>query len=153
GAKLSGFEAGLSGTMRPFGPEWAISPFVNGTRLTEYSDNATGAKLLYTPEWTASTGFTVHDRHGFKGMFNLAYTGKTKVQVWEDWSGRVVTKAGFPLASVSLSKKVFLGEGKARGTGVTISAEVNNLFDRNYEYVRGYSMPGRTLTVGIRADI
>ncbi|HWQ26702.1 MAG TPA: TonB-dependent receptor [Chlorobaculum sp.] len=153
GATVSGLETGLSWTMNPFGSEWALSPFINYTYLTDYSDNATGEQLLYTPEWSAAAGFTVHDQHGFKGMFNLAYTGKTNVQVWEDWSGRVVTKAGFPVASVSFSKKVFLGHEKDHGPGVTFSAEVNNLFDRNYEYVRGYPMPGRTFTAGIKADI
>ena len=33
---------------------------------------------------------------------------------------------------------------------MTLDTGINNLFDKEYEYVKGYPMPGRNFYVGIR---
>lgn len=153
GASITGIETELSMNI-PSGDESRLfSPYLNVVYLTDYSDDGTGEKLLLTPEWSSTVGMRVRDDSGFSGSFSIAYTGKTRVQVWEDWSGDIVTKGGFPVANLMLARKFTLGTQKGNPTSMTLSAEVNNLFDRNYEYVRGYSMPGRSLIVGLRLDI
>jgi vitamin B12 transporter len=153
GATVTGIEAALSCSLHPFGSEWALDPYVNGTYLTEYSDDATGDKLNYTPEWNANIGIRIKDQHGFSSVFNLACTGETMVQNWEDWSGDVVAKGGFSVANLTVSKKFPIDGEKKNGRSLTITGEINNLFDREYQYVKGYPMPGRTFTVGLSADI
>jgi vitamin B12 transporter len=153
GATVTGIEAVLSCSLHPFGSEWALDPYVNGTYLTEYSDDATGDKLNYTPEWNANIGIRIKDKHGFSSVFNLACTGETMVQNWEDWSGDVVAKGGFSVANLTVSKKFPIDGEKKNGRGLTITGEINNLFDREYQYVKGYPMPGRTFSVGLSADI
>ena len=153
GATVSGIEAELSWVLHPFGPEWKVEPYVNGTWLTEYRDDETGEKLTYTPELSVTSGLRVADRRGFSCVFNLAYTGETQVVNWEDWSGDVVAKGGYTVANLSVSKKFLIDEAHKQGRGLTLRCTVENLFDREYQYVKGYTMPGRTFVVGIRADI
>ncbi len=153
GATISGIEADLSRPLNPFGAEWTFSPYFNYTYLTKYRDDSTHERLLYTPQWNASTGVRLHDQRGLSGFFNVVYTGQTNVQNWVDWSGDVITKGGFVVANMSISKKFMLDKSKKSGRGVTITGEVDNLFDRDYEYVNAYPMVGRTVTVSIRGDI
>ncbi len=153
GATVSGLEAEFSWALHPFGEQWKVEPYVNGTWLTEYRDDDTGERLTYTPEVSVTSGVRVADRRGFSGVFNLAYTGETRVENWEDWSGDVVTKGGYTVANLSVSKKILFDQGEKNGRGLTVSCAVENLFDREYQYVKGYTMPGRTFMVGLRADI
>jgi vitamin B12 transporter len=153
GATISGIEADLSRQFNPFGAEWALSPYFNYTYLTKYRDDSTNEHLLYTPQWNATAGVRLLDQRGLSGVFNVAYTGQTRVQKWVDWSGDVITKGGFVVANMSISKKFMFDKSKKSGRGVTITGEVDNLFDRDYEYVNAYPMAGRTVSFGIRGDI
>ena len=132
-----------------------IEPYASGTYLTDYTakydDGSPDEVIKYIPEWNLSTGIRVRDERGFSGMFNLAYFGKTEVQDWSTWPATDVTKGSFYVASMSLAKKFNLGDTGA--TAVTVKGSVENLFDRNYEYVLGYPMPGRLYTLGLRVDI
>ncbi|ACD90133.1 TonB-dependent receptor [Chlorobium limicola DSM 245] len=153
GAKISGFEGEVSYAFEPFGNNWQFSPYASFVYLTEFEDDGTGDRLLYTPEWNATVGLRVNDQRGFSGMFNLAYTGESDIQDWEtSWAGTVITKGGFAVANLTASKKFMLSEKKS-GRALTIKGEVNNLFDRDYEFVKGYPMPGRSFAVGVRVDI
>ncbi|UZJ40153.1 TonB-dependent receptor [Prosthecochloris sp. SCSIO W1101] len=62
-----------------------------------------------------------------------------------------MTKGSFCVANLSLAKRIPVGNSKT--SSVTVKGSVENLFDRNYEYVLGYPMPGRTFTLGLRFDI
>jgi vitamin B12 transporter len=52
---------------------------------------------------------------------------------------------------MTLAKRIVFDRDNDRA--VTVKGAVNNLFDRNYEYVTGYPMPGRSFIVGVRVDI
>lgn len=151
-ATLSGIEAELSKVLALDSSSWTLEPCVGYTCLLRYRDNVTGDDLLFTPQWNASTGLKVHDGRGFSGSFNLAYTGKTLVQNYETGSGEVVPKGGFAVADLSVSKKFPFSGKEVNGPGVTLKAEIDNLFDRDYQYVKGYPMPGRTFVFGLKAD-
>jgi len=134
------------------GSSLSFTPFVSFTWLSEYNDDDTGDYLLYTPEWNASGGIRVNHESGFKGVFKLAHFGKNYVQDYvTSWAGDVITKEGFTVANLVLSKKFTLD--REYGRGVTIKGEIENLFDRDYEYVNGYPMPGRSFNLGLRVDI
>lgn len=153
-ARVSGIESELSWKLNALSPSWVFEPYVNYTHLLEYKDNATGKHLLYTPQWNASTGLRLRDMNGFSAAFNVACTGKSMIQDYESsWSGTVVTKGSFAVVNVSASKKFSLGTEGKKGLGITLKAEVDNLFDRQYQYVKGYTMPGRTVVFGLKADI
>jgi len=153
GATITGIESSLSWDYKPAGSGWVLTPHMNMVYLTEYKDDVTGEKLLYTPEWSSTVGFRVRDDHGLSGSFNLAYTGKTQVQNWIDWSGDEFTKGGFSVANMMVAKKFELNHSGKTAYGLTVSAEVNNIFDRDYSYVDGYPMQGRSLVVGMKLDI
>ena len=152
-ATVSGIEAELSKVFALDGSSWTLEPYAGYTWLLQYRDNETGDDLLFTPQWNASTGLKVHDGRGFNGAFNLAYTGKTYIQNYETGSGEVVPKGGFTVVDLSVSKKFPFSGKEVKGPGITLRAEINNLFDRDYQYVKGYPMPGRTFVFGLKADI
>jgi vitamin B12 transporter len=152
-ATVSGIEAELSKVFALDSSSWTLEPYAGYTYLLQYRDNQSGDDLLYTPQWNASTGLRVHDGRGFNGAFNLAYTGKTFVQNYETGYGEVVPKGGFTVVDLSVSKKFPFAVKGVKGPGITVRAEVNNLFDRDYQYVKGYPMPGRTFVFGLKADI
>ena len=137
------------------GSRFFMEPYASGTYLTEYDkhfdDGSPDEVIRYIPEWNLSTGVRLRDANGFSGMFNLAYFGETEVQDWSSWPAKDVTKGGFYVASMSLAKKFPLGNSKS--SSVTVRGSVENLFDRNYEYVLGFPMPGRAFTLGLRFDI
>jgi vitamin B12 transporter len=157
GATISGIEAEFSKSLQPFGADWTLTPYVNYTCLTKYRDDSTNELLLYTPEWNATAGLRWLNQRGFNGVFNIAYTGVTQVENYEDNiypnPVEVITKGGFGVANMTVSKNFTFDDSRKHGKGLTISCEVNNLFDRDYQYAKGYPMPGRTVTFGIRGDI
>lgn len=153
GATITGIEAEFSKSLQPLGGDWTVIPYVNYTYLTKYRDDSTNERLLYTPQWNATAGVRWHDQRGLNGVFNIAYTGQTKVQNWEDLSGDVINKGGFAVANMTVSKKFTFDEAQKNSRGITISCEVDNLFDRDYQYAKGYPMSGRTVAFGIRGDI
>lgn len=157
GATISGIEAEFSKSLQPVGAEWSVIPYVNYTYLTRYRDDTTNALLLYTPQWNATAGVRWHDQQGLNGAFNLAYTGATRIENYEDniYPNPVdlITKGGFAVANLTVSKKFTFDKTQKNSKGITISCEVDNLFDRDYQYAKGYPMAGRTVTFGIRGDI
>ena len=152
-AKISGIESELSWKMNHSNSAWVFEPYMSYTHLIEHKDNDTGKDLLYTPEWNASTGLRIRDRKGCSGTFNIACTGKTIIQDYESSGGAEIIKGGFAVANVSASKKFALGDQKDNGRGITMKVEIDNLFDRQYQHVKGYTMPGRAFVFGLRADI
>jgi len=154
GATIAGFEGELSLENRfsLAGTDLSVIPFFSFTWLTEYNDDETGDYLLYTPEWNTSGGIRFHEAHGFKGAFTVSTFGKNHIQDYvTSWAGEVVTKGSFTVASLTLAKTFTFDEAFDRS--FTIRGEVENLFDRQYEYVNGYPMPGRSFNLGLRVDI
>ncbi len=154
GATIAGFEGELSIENR-FSlarTELSVTPFFSFTWLTDYNDDETGDHLLYTPEWNTSGGIRFHETHGFKGAFTVSSFGKNHIQDYvTSWAGDVVAKGGFTVASLMLAKTFTFDE--QFGRSFTVRGEVENLFDREYQYVNGYPMPGRSFNLGLRVDI
>ncbi len=152
-ATVSGFEGELSYNLASIWDwSWRIEPYFNFTYLTEFEDEETGDDLLYTSETNLSYGISVSDGKGFSVYINFAYTGEQDVEDWEsgDYPAPVVEKGGFTVANLSIQKKVlnFNSFGD-----LTLKGEVRNLLDKDYSYVKGYPMPGRSFILGIKYNL
>lgn len=126
-----------------------LEVYGNFVYLTEYEDEDNN-DLLYISDWNLSYGLNLPDWQGFAARLNFAYTGEQDVQDWESgWSAPVVEKGGFTVADLTMSKKVLDTE---KCGDITLQGEIRNLFDKEYSYVKGYPMPGRTFQIGLRYD-
>jgi len=139
---------------RLFSWNFEVKPYVSFVYLTEYEDDETDRDLKYTEKYHVSYGITVSDLEGFFANLNLAYTGKKKIDDWQNadpltWIPPEVQTGGFTVANLTISKKIF---GFEKYGGITLRGEIQNLFDKDYEYVQGYPMPGRTFFLGLRYD-
>jgi vitamin B12 transporter len=96
-----------------------------------------------------SYGISVSDFRGLSANVNFAYTGKQNITDYEGGTNATITQGSFTAANMTVSKKVLDAEGYG---SLTVSGEVQNLFDTNYEYAQGYPMPGRVFFAGVRYD-
>ncbi|MGB9712893.1 MAG: TonB-dependent receptor plug domain-containing protein [Dissulfurimicrobium hydrothermale] len=150
GAAIQGIEANISyDTGLAAGLNLSIEPFANITYLTRYSSKDEleigkyGKTLLYTPRWTGAFGVKAgQERWDARLIAN--YTGGEKVQDWSppSYGKVVVNKGGFTVVSIKGSYRPI--------KHLELTASVENLFDRAYQYVLSYPMPGRTIAVGAR---
>ncbi|MEF3167882.1 MAG: TonB-dependent receptor [Deltaproteobacteria bacterium] len=156
GADIDGLEGEFSydiGGFFPWGYE--IRPYVNFTYLFKYEDDQSGKDLLYTERANVSYGLQVSNRKDFTAALNLTYTGEKDVNDWQNagpptWVAPVVEEGGFTVATLTMSKKILELD---RFGGLTLRGEIRNLFDKDYEYVKDYPMPGRSFFLGLRYDI
>jgi vitamin B12 transporter len=136
-----------------FALDFEVKPYASFVYLTEYEDEETGEDLKYISDLHISYGITISDLNGLSANLNFAYTGEQKVEDWENyaWPGpvEVIKKGGFTVANFTISKKIL--DYKKYG-GLTLRSEIQNLLDKEYEYVKGYPMPGRSFFIGMRYD-
>ncbi len=152
GADIEGIESELSfdaGAFFDLGVE--VRPYGSIVYLTKYEDDETDEELLYTEDINAAWGIAFSDLKGLSANLNFAYTGEKEVEDWENWSDpvKVIKCGGFTVANFTIRQKIL--DFEQRG-GVTLTGEVLNIFDKDYEYVSGYPMPGRNFFVGMRYD-
>lgn len=150
-AEIEGFEGELSydiGSLFPW--DYQVKPYVGFTYLTKYKDKEANEDLKWTSDIHVSYGITVSDFSGFSANLNLAYTGKQDITDYEGgWPYQEIEKGSFTVANLTISKKILSSE---KYGGVTLRGEIQNLFDKDYEYVQGYSMHGRMFFLGLRYD-
>jgi vitamin B12 transporter len=152
-AVISGLEGELGFDIGAF-YNWIfeVRPYAQFTYLTQYEDKQTKQDLLYTPEWTASAGITVvQQESGLSANLNFAYSGKRIEEDWESglYPAPEVTLGGFTVANLTILKRLVSWE---RYGDLTLKTEISNLFNKDYQYIKGYPMPGRSFFVGLRYD-
>ncbi|MBW2010563.1 MAG: TonB-dependent receptor [Deltaproteobacteria bacterium] len=151
-ATMSGFEGEFSYDIGPlFSWDFQIKPYAAFTYLTEYEDEdeETDEDLQYTSDITLSYGITVSDFNGFFANLNFAYLGEQDITDYEGGTYQVIKKGGFTVANLTVSKKIADSE---KYGGLTLRGEIQNLFEKDYEYVQGYPMPGRSFFLGLSYD-
>lgn len=150
-AKISGFEGNISFDIgQYFGWGFEIKPFAGFTYLTDYEDKVTGNDLLETSDLTASYGISISDFNGFTTRLNFAYYGEKTITDYESgWPYQNIKAKAFTVADFTISKILFTTENMG---GMTLDTGINNLFDEDYAYAKGYPMPGRNFYVGLRYD-
>ena len=149
-AEIEGFEGELSYDIGSFFSwDYQVKPYVSFTYYAKYKDKEANKDLKYTSDLHVSYGITVSDFSGFSANLNLAYTGKQNITDWEGGTYATITKGSFTVTNLTISKKILSSE---KYGGITLRGEIQNLFDKNYEYVQGYPMPGRMFFLGLRYD-
>jgi len=151
GATLQGIEANASYDVGlALGLNISVEPFTNITYHTRYSSkddleiSKYGETLLYTPKWTGAFGIRT-GKEKWEARLIANYTGDEKVQDWNFKSptyGKAIDKGDFTVVHLRGSYRPI--------KNLEITASVENLFDRAYEYVRGYPMPARTFVGGVK---
>jgi vitamin B12 transporter len=148
GATLQGIEANASYDVGlALGLNISVEPFTNITHHTRYSSkdeleiSKYGKTLLYTPKWTGAFGIRAgQDKWDARLIAN--YTGDEKVQDWSEFPYPVVEKADFTVVNLKGSYRPI--------ENLEITASIENLLDRAYEYVQYYPMPKRTFIWGMK---
>jgi vitamin B12 transporter len=131
------------------GVNLSIEPFANITYHTRYSSKDEletgkyGKTLLYTPKWTGAFGIRA-GKEKWDARLIANYTGDEKVQDWAppSYGKNVVKKGDFTVVNLKGSYRPV--------KNLEITASVENLFDRAYEYVLSYPMPRRAFVGGVK---
>jgi len=148
-AEVSGLEGQFSydlGTL--FDWSWEVSPYVHITYLTEHENKETGEDLLYTSDINLSYGLSITDDQGFFARINFVYVGEQDIDYYDPntFEQTRMEKGGFTVADLTIQKKIL--DFKSYGD-LSLRGEVRNLLDKEYSYVKGYPMPGRSFVAGI----
>lgn len=149
-AEIEGIEGSFSydiGSL--FSWDYQIKPYVSFTRLTKYKDKKANEDLKYISDLHVSYGIMASDFSGFSANMNLAYTGKQNISDYEGGTYATITKGSFTVANLTVSKKILDAE---KYGSVTLKGEIQNLFDKDYEYAQGYPIQGRSFFLGLRYD-
>ncbi|MBW2603291.1 MAG: TonB-dependent receptor [Deltaproteobacteria bacterium] len=149
-AEIDGIEGSFSYDIASlFSWDYQVKPYVSFTYLGKYKDKKTNEDLKYTSDLQVSYGISVSDFEGFSANLNLAYTGKQDITDYEGGSYATITHGSFTVANLTVSKKILDTE---KYGSVALKGGIENLFDKDYEYVQGYPMPGRSFFIGMRYD-
>jgi vitamin B12 transporter len=126
---------------------YQVKPYATLTWLTEYEDEETEEDLQYTSDVTASYGLTISNYDDFSANLNVAYFGDQDITDYENGTYEVIELEGSSVVSLSLSKRILQTENHG---SLSLTGEIENLLDEDYEYVQGYPMPGRSFFIGMR---
>ncbi len=146
-SELSGVEVQISADFVLLGrDDLRFKPYLNGTYFDRYRDLDNHEDLKYMNELNASYGFGLSLPRDYSARLNFAYHGKKLVDDWENnvWPApvEVIETGGFTVVDLGVSKQLF-------DSSCTVTANVGNLFDKDYAYVVGYPMPGRNYQVSL----
>ncbi len=151
-ATLDGFELELGYDLGVLlGTDWEIRPYLGATILTNFKDEETGDDLLYISDTSLSAGISIDNFQGFTSQLNVAHYSSQNVEDWVSgiYPAPIIEIDQITTVYLTLSYKFYQSEQYG---AFTVSGNINNLFDEEYEFVQGYPMPGRSLFVKLRWD-
>lgn len=151
-ATIGGIEMELAYDIgQPLNLDWELKPYLSATFLTEYEDEETDRDLQYTSETNLSAGVVASDGAGTFCRFNVAHYSEQDVQDFESGGFPVQTVELDAITVADLTAAYRFLETNDYGS-FTIRGEINNLFDEDYAFVKGYPMPGINFFVSLRWD-
>ena len=151
GALIRGVEGEVSWDLGMwFDWQWQVEPFAAFVYLDEYKELESRENLRYVNEKTGRLGFRLADNNGFRSQLQFVYNGPYDFQDWNVSPVAVVESGGFTVAGFTVGKYFTLPSRYVKGVEVT--AAVDNLFDKDYAFIDGYLMSGRSFKVGLRLD-
>jgi vitamin B12 transporter len=150
-ARLEGIEANLSLDIgKIINLKYRIKPYGNIVYILTRKDEDTEETLKYVEKISANWGIYIGSQKDFSIDWNFAYHGNQWIDDWESgWPAPVIKKGGFVISNLTISKKV-LNLNKLGA--ISLRGEIRNLFNKDYSYVKGYPMPGRSIYVGIKYE-
>ena len=121
----------------------ALSAYANYT-YTQTRDSK-GAELARRPKHLANAGLAYQITEKLGADMNVSYTGKRMDTYYSPtYSTHKVKLPSYTLANLGVNYKVV--------DGLTIYANLNNVFNKKYENVLGYGQDGRHVYVGLRGS-
>ena len=121
----------------------ALSAYANYT-YTQTRDSK-GVELARRPKHLANAGLAYQITEKLGSDVNLSYTGKRMDTYYSPtYSTHKVKLPSYTLANLGVNYKVV--------DGLTIYANLNNVFNKKYENVLGYGQDGRHVYVGLRGS-
>ena len=121
----------------------ALSAYANYT-YTQTRDSK-GAELARRPKHLANAGLAYQITEKLGADMNVSYTGKRMDTYYSPtYSTHKVKLPSYTLANLGVNYKV--------ADGLTIYANLNNVFNKKYENVLGYGQDGRHVYVGLRGS-
>ncbi len=126
--------------------DFELRPYFGGTFMTKSRDKENEEYLKYVSKRTLSYGIKLIDLDGFNANLNFIYTGRKEIEDWESAGGADAKSKGFSIANLKVSKEI---EAFGKYGSLLITGEVNNITNKEYEFVKGYPMPGRNYVVGL----
>lgn len=119
-------------------PEWSL----NATHTYTLADDALADRaLLRRPKHQATAGGEWQFSGEGSAGFSMRYFANRQDY---DLTSNVATLKGFTTFDLFADYRL--------SPQATVYSRLDNLFDRRYEEVYGYGMPGRALTVGVKAE-
>ncbi|BAT71045.1 peptidylprolyl isomerase [Thermosulfidibacter takaii ABI70S6] len=134
-----------------FNLPFIIKPYLNGVLYTtmkikdkKYADELGTDQIPYISKWNLTGGLDLELPEKASLDVSFFYVGKQKVQEWNWFKpnvGEAVNKGGFTVFNAKFTvtpckhARFFIG--------------VDNVFDKNYSFVKYYPMPGRAIYTGI----
>ena len=135
-AKIKGYEIGYKGAI--------TNDLIFNINYTRYSaKDDFGKQLLRRPKYIANLNL---DYYGFNKThinFNAQYIGKREDLDFSTFPARKVNTGNIFVANMSVDYKI--------SDNSTIYLKINNIADKKYQDVYGYSTSGRAFYVGINA--
>lgn len=118
--------------------------FQNAIDITDRKSSVYLAQIPYTPKHSMAmnAGF---DRHHWGIYYNHSYSSH-RYYMYENLPEYLVP--GFFVSDLSTTYRF-----KLAGYALHTSAEINNLFNKSYAFIRSYPMPGRSLRLSIQITI
>ncbi|MDR1039205.1 MAG: TonB-dependent receptor [Deltaproteobacteria bacterium] len=143
---INGVEAKLRYNMgRALGADFDLTPWAGWTRLLKYV-NKDGDKLAGLSEDVFSAGLDFRSAPaGLTARVKAVYYGKPKVNTFSS-QAPPSEKGGATVFDFALTKRIagFDGAGE-----MSLTVEVDNLFDKSYTDTGSVEMPGREIYVGL----
>lgn len=151
-ATVAGFEIEASYDLgQPLGWEWELRPYLNATFLSDFEDEETGEDLQYISDSTLSGGFVAGNGNGTFFRCNVAHYSSQTVRDWESGIYPAPDYALNAITVTDLSAAWKFIENEQYGD-ITVRGEIQNLFDEDYAFIKGYPMPGLSFFLSLRWD-
>jgi|LGOV01.1.fsa_nt_gb vitamin B12 transporter len=144
GSTISGSEFEFGCDLAPFlNTTWSIEPFVSLTYLFEFENEDTHEDLLYVSATQARFGVKTKSSKGFTAQVLGIYHGPLDYSQYDMKTSMSVREemGGFTIWNMMVMQKISINWRE--GMSLIVNAGIENLFDKNYDYVVDYPMAGR----------
>ncbi|HKR09121.1 MAG TPA: hypothetical protein VJS39_08030, partial [Gemmatimonadaceae bacterium] len=149
-AVSNGYEAEVQATVaarwRANASYTIVNPHVDAVDSNYQGDDRAGDALLRRPSHSGTVGVSYFEAGGFNLGTTVTYVGQRPDLDFSQFPSPRVSLPAYTKVDISGEVPVF-----TRGPRLTLTARVENLFDKHYEEVLHFAAPGRTILVGGRA--
>ncbi len=137
----SSYEMKYKDTKLVFQPYLNGIYYLNRKNRDESLQNTRGTELpLYISEMTLTAGLTAHIGPRFTYDLNMVYVGKQKIESFRTAPSTYTTMDPYTVVGTRLTFRPM--------ERLSTYVDVQNLFDRKYDCVDDYTMPGRSMKLG-----